>query len=257
MKGRMTKQSPENIKQRPTLHADDTTAQHSAEVRQALDAIELEYVPFEFNKWIVLGIMLLLLMLPVVYLFVVDSMPQRPASSGVSTASVSTRRSAAEVPPGPIPAPAEAPRAAAGFTDLELAATMTAADATPTSSTAKPDSERKARPISGVSAMISKSAFKAYKEKGRAKDADDSAEKSAEIQPEPHTVADFSTMQSEKPAEFCRDIVVPAPGELTESLVKRCRRLGLIEGELCRVRICSGIWGRDPACPEEGHASVN
>lgn len=45
------------------------------------------------------------------------------------------------------------------------------------------------------------------------------------------------------------DIVVRNDGDSTETLVKRCRALGLIEGELCRVRICSGRWGIDPACP--------
>lgn len=45
------------------------------------------------------------------------------------------------------------------------------------------------------------------------------------------------------------DIVVRNDGDSTETLVKRCRALGLIEGELCRVRICSGLWGIDPACP--------
>ena len=46
-----------------------------------------------------------------------------------------------------------------------------------------------------------------------------------------------------------RDIVVRTAGQSTEALVKRCRALGLLEGELCRVRICSGLWGSDPACP--------
>lgn len=46
-----------------------------------------------------------------------------------------------------------------------------------------------------------------------------------------------------------RDIVVRLGNESTDSLVKRCRALGFFEGELCRVRICSGLWGKDPACP--------
>jgi hypothetical protein len=45
-----------------------------------------------------------------------------------------------------------------------------------------------------------------------------------------------------------RDIVLPVPGESKESLIGRCRSLGFLEGELCRIRICSGSWGNDPAC---------
>jgi hypothetical protein len=48
-----------------------------------------------------------------------------------------------------------------------------------------------------------------------------------------------------------RDIVLPSPGESRESLIGRCRSLGFLEGELCRIRICSGSWGNDPACPME------
>lgn len=46
-----------------------------------------------------------------------------------------------------------------------------------------------------------------------------------------------------------RDVVTAAPGESIESLVKRCRALGFVEGELCRLRVCSGLWGKDTACP--------
>jgi hypothetical protein len=44
------------------------------------------------------------------------------------------------------------------------------------------------------------------------------------------------------------DIVMHAPGVSKESLIARCRTLGFLEGELCRIRICSGSWGTDPAC---------
>jgi hypothetical protein len=48
-----------------------------------------------------------------------------------------------------------------------------------------------------------------------------------------------------------RDIVVQTAGETKESLISRCRSLGFLEGELCRIRICSGSWGTDPACSME------
>jgi len=53
---------------------------------------------------------------------------------------------------------------------------------------------------------------------------------------------------SEKEQKRNRDIVVRRPEDSTEALVRRCRELGLIEGELCRIRICSGNWGKESAC---------
>lgn len=54
---------------------------------------------------------------------------------------------------------------------------------------------------------------------------------------------------SEKPN---RDLVLNQAHESLSTLVRRCRTLGLVEGELCRLRICSGSWGKDPACPASG-----
>lgn len=48
--------------------------------------------------------------------------------------------------------------------------------------------------------------------------------------------------------EPARDVVVRKEEEETASLLQRCKQLGLIEGMLCRSRICSGRWDSDPAC---------
>ena len=48
--------------------------------------------------------------------------------------------------------------------------------------------------------------------------------------------------------EPLRDVVVRKEEEETVSLLQRCKQLGLIEGMLCRSRICSGRWESDPAC---------
>ena len=45
-----------------------------------------------------------------------------------------------------------------------------------------------------------------------------------------------------------RDVVLRKHEEETASLLQRCRQLGLIEGMLCRARICAGRWDSDPAC---------
>ena len=50
-----------------------------------------------------------------------------------------------------------------------------------------------------------------------------------------------------------RDVVLPQQGEGTTLLLARCKQLGLIEGMLCRSRICSGRWENDPACRAPGH----
>ncbi|MEF2268429.1 hypothetical protein V3C40_16760 [Janthinobacterium sp. LS2A] len=45
-----------------------------------------------------------------------------------------------------------------------------------------------------------------------------------------------------------RDVVLRKQDEETADLLQRCQQLGLIEGMLCRSRICSGRWDNDPAC---------
>ncbi len=45
-----------------------------------------------------------------------------------------------------------------------------------------------------------------------------------------------------------RDVVLRQQEQETEELLRRCQQLGLIEGMLCRSRICSGRWDSDPAC---------
>jgi hypothetical protein len=45
-----------------------------------------------------------------------------------------------------------------------------------------------------------------------------------------------------------RDVVERQASESTSALLKRCGTLGFIEGELCRIRICSGLWDTDAAC---------
>lgn len=45
-----------------------------------------------------------------------------------------------------------------------------------------------------------------------------------------------------------QDIVERKNGDNTSALLQRCRQLGMIEGELCRWRICSGRWDTDTAC---------
>lgn len=47
-----------------------------------------------------------------------------------------------------------------------------------------------------------------------------------------------------------RDVVLRRQEQEQETaeLLQRCKQLGLIEGMLCRSRICSGRWDSDPAC---------
>jgi hypothetical protein len=48
-----------------------------------------------------------------------------------------------------------------------------------------------------------------------------------------------------------RDVVVREPSVSTTELVRRCKTLGFVEGLLCRMRVCSNQWGKDPACPQD------
>lgn len=57
-----------------------------------------------------------------------------------------------------------------------------------------------------------------------------------------------SPKENTKTASRNTDIVERKPGDSTEGLLQRCRQLGFIEGELCRWRICSGLWSVEPAC---------
>ena len=54
--------------------------------------------------------------------------------------------------------------------------------------------------------------------------------------------------RQEGTARPVRDVVLRRQEEETAELLQRCKQLGLIEGMLCRSRICSGRWDSDPAC---------
>ena len=50
-----------------------------------------------------------------------------------------------------------------------------------------------------------------------------------------------------------RDVVERKPGDNTANLLVRCKKLGMIEGELCRWRICTDRWETDPVCKTNAH----
>nr|WP_229259474.1 hypothetical protein [Duganella aceris] len=54
-------------------------------------------------------------------------------------------------------------------------------------------------------------------------------------------------------AERSRDVVERKEGDSTAELLARCRQLGLIEGMLCRSRICAERWDADAACRAPAH----
>ncbi|MYM25288.1 hypothetical protein GTP46_21900 [Duganella sp. FT135W] len=58
-----------------------------------------------------------------------------------------------------------------------------------------------------------------------------------------------ATVTPERP----RDVVERQEGDTTTQLLARCKQLGLIEGMLCRSRICSGRWENDAACRAPSH----
>jgi hypothetical protein len=70
--------------------------------------------------------------------------------------------------------------------------------------------------------------------------------------PAPQKTNALSSPASEKVARTStapsREVVERQASESTAALLKRCGTFGFIEGELCRMRICSGLWDSDAAC---------
>lgn len=60
-----------------------------------------------------------------------------------------------------------------------------------------------------------------------------------------------------KDASRNQDIVERKSGDSTASLLMRCKKLGLVEGELCRWRICSERWDSDPACKASSQSKTS
>jgi hypothetical protein len=91
------------------------------------------------------------------------------------------------------------------------------------------------------------------KQKPRSKDDTDVALLTALVSAvnEPEKPAQSSAPKLSEPGKKStaanRDIVERTAQDSTESLLARCKRLGVLEGELCRWRICSGH-DSDPAC---------
>ncbi len=53
------------------------------------------------------------------------------------------------------------------------------------------------------------------------------------------------------PARSSKAVVERTAGASTAELVRKCEEFGPLEGLLCRIRICSDLWGVDPACPAQ------
>lgn len=54
-----------------------------------------------------------------------------------------------------------------------------------------------------------------------------------------------------------RDSVRQAADDSIETQVKRCGELGFFEGEVCRLRACSDLWGKTSACPPSMPAATD
>lgn len=53
------------------------------------------------------------------------------------------------------------------------------------------------------------------------------------------------------PARSSKAVVERTAGASTADLIRKCEEFGPLEGLLCRIRICSDLWGIDPACPAQ------
>ncbi len=57
--------------------------------------------------------------------------------------------------------------------------------------------------------------------------------------------------------EDSRDVVERKSGDSTANLLARCKKLGMIEGELCRWRICADRWDTDLVCKANAHPKTS
>ena len=58
------------------------------------------------------------------------------------------------------------------------------------------------------------------------------------------------------PARSSKAVVERTAGASTADLIRKCEEFGPLEGLLCRIRICSDLWGIDPACPAQSKPSA-
>jgi hypothetical protein len=72
-----------------------------------------------------------------------------------------------------------------------------------------------------------------------------------------HNTKHATNKPQTSPKDDSRDIVERKPGDSTASLLARCKKLGMIEGELCRWRICADRWDTDPVCKANAHPKAS
>ena len=172
---------------------------------------------------------------------IVNEAPEHHAAYGAPTAaSVSTTSSASTTASGPAIEPGPiAARASAVTEHSKASAGRTNASAAPAASAVNVAS--RAAGAAGPSVSAARNAS-----------------------PAPATSADTDVAlltalvaHSGRPAtvtpERSRDVVERHDGDSSETLLARCKQLGLIEGMLCRSRICSGRWESDAACRAPDH----
>ncbi|WP_166455060.1 hypothetical protein [Duganella alba] len=123
---------------------------------------------------------------------------------------------------------------------------------TPTAATAAIANTAASQPVRVAAAQ--------HKSAAPARPAASSASATAQAQPAGDTDVTLLTAlvaHANKPStvtpERSRDVIERQEGDTTAQLLARCKQLGLIEGMLCRSRICSGRWESDAACRAPSH----
>lgn len=157
-----------------------------------------------------------------------QSNPRKP----VRTESVATR----------LPAPAA--RRAESSVSQRLAGSSTRQSAQPTAVPARPQAAHADKDVALLAALVAHGATQsAPRATSPAARTVDNTSKSAK-----NNIQSASAATAVKTRERNRDIVERGSTDTTDALLQRCKKLGLFEGELCRWRICSGLWDSDSAC---------
>jgi hypothetical protein len=129
---------------------------------------------------------------------------------------------------------------------VAIAAKPKAKDAKPEATAASAAAPANDRDASLIAALV------AY---GEGKPATEINARAAPLAPKPAAAkpaAGAATVAQAGDGQFDpkRDVVTRDPALSTGELVRRCRTLGFFEGQLCQMRVCANLWGKDPACPQ-------
>jgi hypothetical protein len=175
--------------------------------------------------------------------------PEAPTPVAAETIST-TKASAAPVPSAPTPTTAKASSVERPETRAERASAAKKAK----TKDGKPETETATAAPSDRDASLL-AALVAYGEGRPAADINARAAPMTNKSANTKSANGTTTLAQAGQFDPKRDVVTREPTVSTTELVRRCKTLGFFEGLLCRMRVCSNLWGKDAACPQSSAPS--